>query len=578
MFDLCYINELNDAINRLLRSDDAKAAKEGIVTKLMGLREQIARTVTSNTKMGSELREQFQDLAKTADDMANHIVDFSPADVQKVIQQYKTLNTVMISTGQTGDSVWKKIGNRLTDMNSKLIAYYLSWMDIIRYIRTSINTIRELDTALVDLRKTTTMSTDELNKFYYSANETAQQMGVTTAEIINQAAAWSRLGYSSKEAATEMAALSSQFAQISPGMDLDTATDGLVSSMKAFGYEVDEVERKVMDNVNRIGNTMATTNEEIVQMLERSSAAMSAANNTIEETIALESAAVQVTRNAETTGTAFRTISMRIRGYDEETEEQLEDYEELKGKIADLTKTAKTPGGISLFSDKDKTTFKSTYQLLKDISEIWDELTDKEQAQLTEKLAGKRGGQVLSAIMNDFSEVERAMTEMSNAAGSADDEMKIIQDSIDYKLNALKESWVGFIQEALKREDTKELFDALLDGSKSLQQSLITITPALTAFIKVLTQLLEVVAKVNSATGGLAGLAGLIYGGAKVKGKVNDVRGVMGGLLGGDKNKKSILSGLSLDKIKGFLSKDVTEAFGGAAKAAEEVGTSAHSL
>ena len=49
-------------------------------------------------------------------------------------------------------------------------------------------------------------------------------------------------------------------------------------------------------------------------MLKRSSAAMSAANNTLEETIALESAAVQITRNAETTGTAFRTISMRIRG------------------------------------------------------------------------------------------------------------------------------------------------------------------------------------------------------------------------------------------------------------------------
>lgn len=49
-------------------------------------------------------------------------------------------------------------------------------------------------------------------------------------------------------------------------------------------------------------------------MLTRSSAAMYEANNTLEETIALESAAVQITRNAETTGTAFRTVSMRIRG------------------------------------------------------------------------------------------------------------------------------------------------------------------------------------------------------------------------------------------------------------------------
>ena len=59
-------------------------------------------------------------------------------------------------------------------------------------------------------------------------------------------------------------------------------------------------------------NTFATTNAEIGEMLTRSSAAMKAANNTFEETVALESAAIEVTRNAETTGTAFKTISMRM--------------------------------------------------------------------------------------------------------------------------------------------------------------------------------------------------------------------------------------------------------------------------
>lgn len=137
-------------------------------------------------------------------------------------------------------------------------------------------------------------------------------------------------------------------------------------------------------------NAFATTNAEIGEMLTRSSAAMKEANNTLEETIALETAAVEVTRNAERTGTAFRTVSMRVRGYDEEGEdgELLEDYEELKGKIADLTKTAKTPGGISLFTDETKQTYKSTYQLLKEISEIYHDLTDKEQAGLLEALAG----------------------------------------------------------------------------------------------------------------------------------------------------------------------------------------------
>lgn len=215
-------------------------------------------------------------------------------------------------------------------------------------------------------------------------------------------------------------------------------------------------------------NTFATTNAEIGEMLTRSSAAMKAANNSLEETIALESAAVEITRNAETTGTAFRTVSMRIRGLDEETEDALEDYEELKGKIADLTKTASTPGGVSLFTDESKTEFKSTYQFLKDIAAIWDQLTDKAQANLLETIAGKRGAQALSGILSDFSEVDRAMKEMENAAGSADKEMGVIRDSIDYKLNAIKQEWTGTLQDVLKRDDLKDLLDFILKISEGL--------------------------------------------------------------------------------------------------------------
>ena len=229
-----------------------------------------------------------------------------------------------------------------------------------------------------------------------------------------------------------MAKLSSQFAQISPGMDLDTATDGLLSAMKAFGIEVEDAERKIADNINRIGNTAGTSNEEIVDMLTRSSAAMAEANNSIEETIALETAAVEITRNAETTGTAFKTLAMRIRGYDEETEELSDDLKNITGDIADLTKTASKPQGISLFTDETKQTYKSTYQILKEISEIYDDLSDKTQAQLLEKLAGKRGGQVVAGLITNMKTAEKALVEMENAGGSADNEMQIIEGKFYY--------------------------------------------------------------------------------------------------------------------------------------------------
>ena len=307
------------------------------------------------------------------------------------------------------------------------------------------------------------MTTSQLEEFYYTANDVAKQMGVTTKEIIDQASAWSRLGYSSQEAATKMAKYSSMFASISPGMGVDTATDGLVSIMKAFDIgndNPDDVLDGIMSKINIIGNTAATSNAEIVNMLSKSSSAMQEANNTLEETIALETAAVEITRDDDSVGTAFKTLSMRIRGYDEETESYTNNVEELSGKIADLTKTASTPGGISLFTDVSKTEFKSTYQLLSEISKVYDQLSDKNQAQLLEVLAGKRQGQIVAATINNFQAAEKAMDNMANSAGNAEAEMSVIMDSLDYKLNKNKETWTGVSQNLFQRDNMKAIVDA----------------------------------------------------------------------------------------------------------------------
>lgn len=390
------------------------------------------------------------------------------ANVSDLTDEFLKLQIRIREAGEEGKKFWDVVKEKAWYGAASQIGMAFGINDIIRYGQNAVSVITELDTALVDLKKTTSMSSSELENFYYDSNEVAKQMGVSTEEIINQASAWSRLGFSTKDASTEMAKLSAQFAAISPGMDLDTATDGLVSTMKAFNIDVEDAQREISDNINRIGNTAATSNDEIVDMLTRSSAAMSAANNTLEETIALETAAVEITRNAETTGTAFKTLAMRIRGYDEETEQLSEDLENISGDIADLTKTAKTPGGISLFSDKEKQTYKSTYQILKEISEIWDDLTDKDQAQLLEKLAGKRGGQVVAGLLSNFSAAEKAMKEMDQAAGSSDAEMSIIQESLEYKINALKETWVGTVQDILDRGDIGTIVDGLTKISEAI--------------------------------------------------------------------------------------------------------------
>ena len=132
---------------------------------------------------------------------------------------------------------------------------------------------------------------------------------------------------------------------------------------------------------------------------------------------------------------------MRIRGYDEETEEYVGGVQELTGAIADLTKTASNSTGVSLFEEGDPDTYRSTYDILADIADIWDELTDKNRANLLETLFGKQRAQVGAAMLSNFDQAKAAIDTMMDSAGSAEAEMENIYQSLEYKLNALQQTW-----------------------------------------------------------------------------------------------------------------------------------------
>lgn len=197
----------------------------------------------------------------------------------------------------------KNFGLQALGLTSGIAAF----RKVVRTVSQGVSEVTKLDDSLVDLKKTTTMSNNDLADFYYDANEQAKKLGVTTQQIIQSAADWSRMSYGSKEDATRMAGLASQFAAISPGMSVDDATTGLVSVMKAFGIQTDQVLDGVMSKINIVGNNFSTTNEEIVQGLQKSAASFAVVGGTLEENIALFTAGQEVIQNASQVGNALRT-------------------------------------------------------------------------------------------------------------------------------------------------------------------------------------------------------------------------------------------------------------------------------
>lgn len=455
--------ELDTQIKKVtnsIRTMNTDLAKDSAVASLHNrVQDFIGKNGKAVKYFGAELNKILNETAQGA--------EVSKTKLAQLEQSFGNIGVTARNTGKLGKTWFQTLREGMNFFSYWTSSTFLV-MKAIQSIKGGLGTVKALDTALVDLKKTTTMTNSELDNFYYSSNKVAKQMGVTTEEIINQASAWSRLGYGSAEAATKMAKLSSQFALISPGMDVDKATSGLVSIMKAYDISVDDVLEKIESKVNIIGNNLALSNDNIVSMLQDSVSAMAEGRNTLEQTIALESAAYEIVQD-NSVGNGFKTVSLRLRGLNEETQELDDSLKTIKGDLYDLT-------GVSVMEDAD--TYKSTYQILKEISEVWNSLTDKTRAEALELMFGKLRSNVGAAVLKNFSAAERAMNLMADSAGSADRELEVVTQSLDFKLNRLSETSTSVAQNLFKRDDMK----TVVDGFTSVMNVIDSLTSKLGLF------------------------------------------------------------------------------------------------
>ena len=181
------LEKIQDISQRRGTADTLLASNEEINKRMAD----INKTLYDSSSMSGKLRKQFKDLraeyAKLLDS------DAPKAQLDQLNTQFAKLKNELHEAGYYGKSFFTQFKEAVRNRSMQTLATYFSFQDIIRYGREFVNTIKELDTSLVDLRKTTSMSTKELNEFYIESNNIAKQMGVTTNEIIQQAAAWSRL-------------------------------------------------------------------------------------------------------------------------------------------------------------------------------------------------------------------------------------------------------------------------------------------------------------------------------------------------------------------------------------------------
>lgn len=120
---------------------------------------------------------------------------------------------------------------------------------------------------------------------------------------------------------------------------------------------------------------------------------------------------------------------------------------------AKLRKEIMALSGVDIMLNKD--TFKSTYQIMDELSAKWEKLTDIQQASITELLAGKHQGNVMSSLMSNFDVARAALQTSIDSEGSAMREHEKWMESIEARTNVLKASFQTLSQDFLNSDLVK---------------------------------------------------------------------------------------------------------------------------
>lgn len=411
-------------------------------------------------------------------------------DVTELSARLSSLEVEANRCGATTETLSQKLSRLFKEHFQTAVAMYGVAM-VKQGLREVYNNVVDIDTSMTNLKKVTNETESAYSSFLSSASSQARELGASISDVIDSTAEWSRLGYTLDES-QELAKWSTVLSNIGDGIDsASDAASYLVSILKGFRMEADEVEH-VVNVLNSVGNNEPISESGIAEALVRSASALSAAGNSFEESVSLISAANSVLQDPDTVGTTLKTISMYLRASKTDAEAFGVSVDDMAGSVSELRSELKSLTGVDIMKDAAGTEFKSTYQILKEISAAWDKLTDVSKANVTEMLGGKRNSNAVLSVIEQFSIAEKSMEDAANSSNSAMTEQERMMDSIEGRLKQLNASFEKFSNDVMSSDLIKffvtlatKIVDAA-DGTVNLAGSIPAITAAISGVLSVM--------------------------------------------------------------------------------------------
>lgn len=436
--------------------------------------DKIHKLLNENSKMSSEAKAKIKAYyAEIESGNPSMSLDRIHGEIMKIYN-------AEVEAGRAGRSFFDTLKNSGFHQLAAQMAGMFGFYDVINLGKEGFNVVRELNTALTEMRKVSDETVQSLKDYQATTFDTADAVGTTAKQIQNSTADWMRLGESMNQAA-ESAKDANVLLNVSEFEGIDEATESLVSMSQAY-KDLDKMD--IIDVLNNIGNNYSISTDGLATALKDSASALVTANNDLNEAVSLTTAGNAITQDPSKVGAGLRTISLRLVGTEEakqelsdlgeETDGMITTVSKLRDTIMDATKAASSDGkGFDILDSNGN--YKSTYEIMQGLADLYDNIVKKDKELgtnnlnlLLETIAGKNRANIAASILQNGDMLRSVYEDAQNSEGSAEKELNSYLDSIDGKMAQLENRAQEFWFKVIDSETIKngiDLLSALLKGA-----------------------------------------------------------------------------------------------------------------
>lgn len=403
----------------------------------------------------SNIKKQLNDIEKQVqidfkfDDTA---VKNTTESVKQATTQTSSFNKAV---GDTNETV-VKFGNTALDSAKKFLQWKIIGDVIVglqNQITNMVSAVFELDSALIEFNKVASLSSDELDRFTESSFNVANEFGRSVDVAVQGSAAFKRAGFDIAE--SSILASESLLLMNVGSLELEESVTSLISVMKSYGIEAEQ-SREITDRLNEVANTTEISVTDLANGLRRTGALFAQTGTELDELIGLIVGANQEIQNIEKVSSGLVTIASRLQRMNDETDELSQLVPQLEDEFNQL--------GLTLIDQDGQ--LKSVFDILNDLSTVYEDLDKNTQAHLNFLISGTRQSVVLASAMNDWDSVLNAVNSSLNSQGSAIKENLIFMDSLEGRTNVLSSQFTKLATDVIDKDLIKALISLATTGLK----------------------------------------------------------------------------------------------------------------